>query len=271
MTHARRGWTFALVAIALALAATTAAAQRRDRGFDPSRYLADESGYYVPPDWRGNVPYDGRVTFARIKYRGFFRSGQEGPGWAHDYPRAESHLMRIMRELTSVRPFVQSGDRVGGIILSLDDPQLFRYPIAYLSEPGGWEMNAVEVAALRKYLLRGGFLIFDDFQGNDIYQLAAQMKRALPDLRPIDIPRTHALFEAFFKIDFAALDQQYGGVRYYGYFEDNDPTKRMLAFVPYNADIGEMWQFSDQGFFPVASSNEAYKMGVNLFIYALTH
>lgn len=270
MNPARALRVAVLAAAAIAVVASTASAQRR-RGFDPGRYLGDENGYYVPPEWRGNVPYDGRVTFARIKYRGFFRAGQEGPGWAHDYPRAESHLMRIMRELTSVRPFVQSGDRIGGIILGLDDPELFRYPIAYLSEPGGWEMNAVEVAALRKYLLRGGFLIFDDFQGDDIYQLAAQMKRALPELNPIDIPRTHPLFEAFFKIDFAALDQQYGGVRYYGYFEDNDPKKRLLAFVPFNADIGEMWQFSDQGFFPVASSNEAYKMGVNLFIYALTH
>src|SRR5262245_45756661 len=72
------------------------------------RMLGDPNDYYVPPDFRGNNKYDGRFTFARIKYRGYAHFTYEGPGWSHDYPRAESHFMRIMREITTMRPFIES-------------------------------------------------------------------------------------------------------------------------------------------------------------------
>jgi hypothetical protein len=57
---------------------------------------------------------------------------------------------------------------------------------------------------------------------------------------------------------------------FYGFFEDNDPKKRLLAIANYNNDLSEMWEFSDEGLFPVDMSNEAYKLGVNYVIYALT-
>jgi hypothetical protein len=58
---------------------------------------------------------------------------------------------------------------------------------------------------------------------------------------------------------------------YYGVFEDNDPTKRMMALVNHNADIAEYWEYSDRGLFPVDLTNDAYKLGVNYFVYGLTH
>jgi hypothetical protein len=54
-------------------------------------------------------------------------------------------------------------------------------------------------------------------------------------------------------------------------FEDNDPDKRMLALVNYNADLAEYWEWSGQGFFPVDPTTDAYKLGVNYIIYGLTH
>ena len=58
---------------------------------------------------------------------------------------------------------------------------------------------------------------------------------------------------------------------YYGLFEDNDPTQRMLAIINYNNDIAEYWEWSDTGFLPIDFTNEAYKLGVNYIVYALTH
>jgi len=127
------------------------------------RYFGDPNEYYVPPAFHGNAPYDGRFTFARIKYRGYAHFTDEGPGWSHDYPRSDVHLMKIMREVTALRPFVQRGEIVGGNIFALDDPELMKYPVAYFSEPGGWQPNDKEVAGFRNYLLKGGFVIFDDF------------------------------------------------------------------------------------------------------------
>ena len=241
-------------------------------------YGGDPNEYFSPPDWRGNIPYDGRVTFARIKYRGYSHwNGREGPGWSHDYPRAEEHFMRIIREITTIRPFVESPQAIGSNIFALDDPELTKYPIAYLSEPGGWFPDDKEILGLRNYMLKGGFVIVDDFDagdGTDLAHFIQVMQRILPAARIVDIPESHPIFDSFFKVDLRLMEGgegNYGGrARYLGIYQDNDPKKRLMMIVNLNLDIGEHWQWSDRGFSPVPS-NEAYKLGVNYLIYALTH
>lgn len=274
----RAGRTLALLSLAvLAMFAVvgTAYAQRgRGRGrADMSALLGDPNGFYTPPDFRGNVPYDGRFTFARIKYRGYYNFGREGPGWSHDYPRAESHLMRIVRDITTMRPFVQDGLRVGGVIVALDSPELFKYPVSYLSEPGGWFPNESEISGFRNYLLKGGFIIVDDFGGlSEWANFTQQVKRALPRAQLVQLTGKEPIFDAFFKVDLTVIGQTYRGTpAYFGIYQDNDPRKRLILIANFNSDVGEYWQFSDQGFVPVPLSNEAYKLGVNYLVYALTH
>jgi len=279
MTGMRGAWGVgrrALVAaLLLGVAATSGEPQRRNRFFDPG--LADASGYYVPPDFHGNHPYDGRFTWARIKYKGYFAFGPEGPGWAHDYPRSDSHIMAIMREVTSLHPFLGDGALPGGNIFSTDDPELAKYPVAYFSEPGGWNPDEKEVAGFSHYLQRGGFVIFDDFGTPDQwYNVVQQFQRVLPKAKILPLAPDHPIFDSFFKIDVQNIPWSrtaaYRGIpQYFAIFEDNDPKKRPYAIFNYNLDIGESWEFSDEGFEPVASSNEAYKLGVNYLIYALTH
>ncbi len=59
--------------------------------------------------------------------------------------------------------------------------------------------------------------------------------------------------------------------QYFGVFEDNDPLGRPLMVVNYNNDIGDYWEWSDSGWVPIEISNEAYKIGVNYIVYAMTH
>ena len=59
--------------------------------------------------------------------------------------------------------------------------------------------------------------------------------------------------------------------QFLGIYEDNDPTKRMMALANHNSDIAEYWEWSGQGLFPFDDTNEAYKLGVNYIIYGLTH
>ena len=263
----------------LLLLAHAPALAQREFGGRGRRFFGDANEYYVPPDWQKNVPYDGRFTFARIKYRGYDKfNGREGPGWSHDYPRAESHFMRIIREITAIRPFVEAEGTPGGNIIALDDPELFKYPVAYFSEPGGWYPNDNEMQGLTNYLRKGGFVIFDDFDGDgmmgDYQRFVETMQRVLPEARIMDVPETHPIFDSFFKVDLRLMDRgggyNYGRARYLGIFKDNDPRKRIMAIINLNQDIGEYWQWSDRGFSPVPS-NEAYKLGVNYIIYALTH
>ena len=261
---------FALVL--LLLCPVAADAQRRG-GFGRMReMLGNENEYYRHPDDRGNVKYDGRFTFARIKYRGYGGFTDQGPGWSHDYPRAEAHLMRIMRTIPSLRPFVESPAAIGGNIFALDDPELMKYPVAYFSEPGHWNPTEQEVAGFRNYLSKGGFVIFDDFQGPGQWMnFLQQMRKVLPNARVVPVEPTHPIFDSFFKINLDLIGGQYNGAPvYYGIYQDNDPAKRLIAIVNFENDVGEMWEYSTDRFSAVPS-NEAYKLGVNYLIYALTH
>jgi hypothetical protein len=257
--------------VLLVACAHTALAQRRGE-FGGRNAWGDPNGYFVPYAYAGNTPYDGRFTFARIKYRG----GGRGAGWAHDYPRAESHFMHIIKSITAMRPFVEAGPILGGNILALDDPDLMKYPVAYLSEPGGWFPNEKEMLGLRTYLQKGGFVIIDDFDGGgmqrDWNHFVDVMRGVLPNHSVMEIARTHPIFDSFFRIDFEKLVSYGTGATpgYYAIFANNDPRGRVMMIINFNQDIGDYWEWSDRGF-NLAPSNEAYKLGVNYLIYALTH
>ena len=185
--------------------------QRRNGGNGFSQYFGSSDEFYIPPEWRTNPVYDGRVTFVRLKYRGFEHwSGGErgGAGWAHDYPLAETHFGKIMTAISTMRPFVQAPPVFGSTILAVDDPMLMRYPVAWMSEPGGWHMTPSEVAGFRKYVSRGGFVIFDDMNcctgpGVDLANLVVEWKKAFPNAKLLDLPMTHPIFDSFFKVDFS--------------------------------------------------------------------
>lgn len=252
-----------LLALAAAplLAADPADAQdfRRRGGRAP---MSEEAGVF---------PYDGRLTFARIRFE--LRSPWDGwaggqPAWAHDYPRAERNFMTILSEITTADAF-----RGGSRIVGLGDPELFHYPVAYMSEPGHWAMSDDEAAAFRAYLLKGGFVIFDDFSGRDWINFEQMMRRILPEAEMVPMTVDHPVFHAFFEIETLELRHpNYRGytAEFYGVFEENDPTKRLMAIVNYNTDIGDYFEYSDTGFLPVDLSNDAYKLGVNYWVYALT-
>ena len=221
-----------------------------------------------------NAPYDGRWTFARIRFEmaGFGGFGGRGePPWMHDYPASDQHLAKIVGELTAIPVRPESHN-----VYTLDDPELFKFPFAYLCEPGFWVPTEPEAAGLRAYLQKGGFVMFDDFLGRDFVILEDVMARAMPELRFQDVPLEHPVWDSFFKIGepprWHPL-QQFAREpsRYLGLFEDNDPRKRLLVIANYNNDIGEYWEFSDTGLIPIDLSNEAYKLGVNYVIYAMTH
>lgn len=216
-----------------------------------------------------NVSYDGRFTFVRIRYSPLSEFGfRRLPEWAHDYPRAEFNFTKILGELSNIRTRLD-----GSVVLTLDDPELFKFPVAYLCEPGYWRPDEAEVLGLRDYLRKGGFLILDDFDGRDWINMEAQMRRVLPEARLLRIPLDHPVFDTFYHItDFSGYlhPYSYAQSEFWGVFEENDPAGRLMVAINYRADIAEYWEFSDTGFFPIDLSNESFKLGVNYMIYALT-
>jgi hypothetical protein len=256
----------ALVALIVCLAGAVTFAQR-------GRNRRSSLGVEV----QGNTPYDGRFVFVRLKYNaGFGRWGNHlgdgGIPWSHDYPTGEVHFSKILEELTLLNIRTD-----GSNILALDDPELFNYPVAYMAEPGFWGVTPSEATAFRSYLLKGGFVIFDDFRGEHWDNLQYQMKTVLPELNWIELDGTAKVFHSFFEIphpEQLPAPAIYGGryvPSYWGLFEHNDPSKRLMAVANVDNDISEYWEFSNEGVYPVDLSNEAYKVGVNYVIYGLTH
>ncbi len=223
------------------------------------------------------MPYDGRFTFVRLRFTplwtGYGRGGGYFGGvnyqWDHDYPRADRNFMKIVDELTGVE-----ANTDGHNILSVGDPEIFKYPLAFIIEPGWMTLSADEAENLRAYLMKGGFLVFDDFANERQFSnFADQLRLILPAAKLVELGPEHPIFHAFFDIDSLDFYHPYQGVpaSFLGVYEDNDPEKRLLLIANYNNDVMESWEFSDTGFIPIEISNVAYQLGVNYVTYAMTH
>jgi hypothetical protein len=275
----------ALIGLALAVMTTGAVIGVADS--TPPQFPGGQGGrrFQQGPmlEVQGNTPYDGRFVFIRLRYStGFGGRSRGGPPWSHDYPRGEVHFTKILKEITYVQPRLD-----GSNILSLDDPELFNFPIAYMAEPGFWSLSDKETESFRAYLKKGGFVIFDDFRESEYgigdvghwTNLQDQMRRVLPEARWIEIDKgSEPVWHSFFEIPnpmSLAPHPTYSGRNlhpsYWGIFEDNDPSKRLIVVANVDGDISEYWEFSDTGFAPVDLNNEAYKYGINYVIYGMTH
>ncbi len=264
---ARRRLAGALVVLGVFVALVAGALAQRRFGF-PRDLPA------VEPDVH-NLPYDGRFTFTRLRYKtapgGYYYRGL--PAWAHGYPTADLNLSKILAAVTTADPHVD-----GSVVFAVDDPELFKFPVAYMTEAGFWELSDADAVKLRAYLTKGGFIIFDDFRddfrGNGWATFEANMQRVLPGARFEDLSPSHPIFHCFFDIDsFDILPQYYDRGRpiLRGLFQDNDPSKRLMAIINFNTDVSNYWEFADTGYTPISESNEAYQLGVNYVVYGLTH
>jgi hypothetical protein len=250
----RRRRRLAWLTLALLVAAPLVASAQRGRfGFGSRARQA-------------NVAYDGSFTFLRAEYA---RYG----GWAADYPTMETNLNTILREITELRPHHE-----GTNVYSFDDHELFRHPIAYLSEPGYWFPDDREVLGLRTYLQKGGFLIADDFHfPNEWAVFENAIRRVLPNARIDRLELSHPIFDTFFHIQ--SLRVPYPGRlgeqglmgEFYGIHEQNDPSRPLQVIINYNIDLGDYVEWSAQDLYNPQSTNEAYKFIINYIMYGLTH
>jgi len=240
------------VVLALATAALPVVAGQLRRSFVPAAEA---------------VEYDSRFAFTRIRYG--TRVG-DNFGWEHDYPAADRNFAAILDYMTHMRVHLD-----GSNIFDLDDPRIFQNPVIYMSEPGGWTTDEAEATNLRKYLLKGGFIIFDDFDGDAEWRnLVTQMRTVLPDHHWIRLDVSHPIFQSFFSLQ--TLDVPHPMLRgvqpqFFGLFDDNLETGRMMAIANWNNDVGDYWEWSAEGLYGDAPTADAYRLGVDYLVYAMTH
>jgi hypothetical protein len=216
------------------------------------------------------VPYDGRFTFTRIRYSsGRSSRGFRGSAWNHDYPMADLNMQTMLNEFTAVR--ATTADE-GSNVYELEDDEIFLNPILYVSEPGTWGVTPEGAANLREHLLKGGFLIFDDFEEDQWYNMAEQMVEVLPEGQWFDIDETHPIFDSFFYVENIYVPHPLVRVtpNYRAIFEDNDPVKRIMVLANHNSDLAEYWEYAARGYFAVDPTNDAFRLGINYIVYGLT-
>jgi hypothetical protein len=262
----------------LLLAAAAVAQYRRGRR-DYNPETVDRGGV---PEWKNDEKFKHDVfTFVRVRYASFGRRGgwYGGGKWATDYPDSDLNFSFRLQQLTALEC------DPNGKILELTDPAIFDYPWLYLIEPGDMYLEDSEVLALRKYLLNGGFLMVDDFWGEDEWATFYEnIKRVFPDREPIELPLEHEIFHIVYdlkkKPQIPSIHGWYRGItaerwdaqepHYRGIFDDKG---RMMAIICHNTDVGDGWEREgvDQGYFKEFSEKWCYPLGINIVVYAMTH
>ncbi|MCP5143723.1 MAG: DUF4159 domain-containing protein [Gammaproteobacteria bacterium] len=196
--------------------------------------------------------------------------------WRTDWPEAEQHLIQGIRRLT----LVETAD--DGQIVQLFDDALFDFPMLYAVEVGRMELSQAEADRLREYLLRGGFLMVDDFHGSLQWRnFDLQMRRVFPDREIVEIDEAdevmHVMFDlnkkmqiaGIFALQFGVTFEQDGVTPHWRGIYDDDG--RLMVAINFNMDLGDAWEHADWPEYPEPMTAMAYRFGVNYLIYAMTH
>lgn len=226
----------------------------------------------------GGTPFkpDAEFRFVRLAYSSVgARSGSRG-GWLTDWPDAEQHLIKGVRRLTRIDTAEE------GQSMSIMDENLFDYPWLYAVEVGSWMLSDDEVERLRDYLLRGGFLVVDDFHGSLQWAGFVQsMHRVFPDRAIVEIPLEDAVFHLAYDLEehiqIPGIQSLYTGLKYEGdgytphWRGIYDDEGRLMVVINFNMDLGDAWEHADVPEYALQYTTRAYKYAINYILYAMTH
>jgi Domain of unknown function (DUF4159) len=237
---------------------------------------AEYRDFPLPPDYQTPAEW----TRARLRWRpvpvvhGYRASPLQ---WTVDYPRSDRHLLQGMRRLTRLdtRSVEQVVDADG-------DDDIYNWPSLYAVEPGHWDLSNDQAAQLREFFRRGGFLMVDDFHGQEEWEnFVAGMEKIFPDRKIVDLDNKEPIFHVIYDLDdkyqvpgmqyiYSRSKSEYGGfdAHWRGIYDDNG---RVMVAICHNMDLGDAWENSDDPRYPEKYAALAYRIAVNYWIYDLTH
>jgi hypothetical protein len=243
--------------------------------------LLASSILFIPKSFSDAPPKDSEFIYARVRYHMTADAWRvrELP-WHHDYPYGDEMFPKVLSEITNIKTGPSSYQ-----IVDIDSPDLFKYPFAYLCEPGFIELNAKDVINLREYLDRGGFLLVDDFRTSassrykgggpedDIANFQAQMKKVYPDRNFVRLNLSDPIFNTFYKIDSLNMIAPYifPGQEPVEFLGLRDPHGNLQMILNNNNDISEFWEWLDEGQASMHDAATSFHFGINDVLYAMTH
>jgi hypothetical protein len=232
--------------------------------------------------------------FLRLEYtdlpeyhRRWGYSSRDGSGtgwWLVDWPAADNHFTKGVQRLTRI----DTGDPRH---VRLTDDRLFDYPWIYATQAGWWDLTDAETFRLREYLLRGGYLVVDDFWGPGPEQweiFRSTMNRVLPNHAITDLAETDSVMHVLYDIgpkdltfipgsrhlrrgaggDVQVVQPPGTAPAWRAMYDDRN---RMVVAINFNTDVGDAWEFADVPYYPEAMTALAYRYGINYVVYAMTH
>ena len=239
-----------------------------------TRLVYDSNGFrgrrgtMAPPSTQFRCPEFGGGNFFPV----------QGWGWATDYPGGDCKFMGGVHRLTGINVHPNPN------VIEIQNEDIFKFPFVYAVEVGQMFLSDEDAAQLREYLLRGGFMHVDDFWGPDeARNFEEQIGKAFPDLKIEELPLSHPVFHTFFDIgEVMQIPNRGNGCSGGPTHEDDrdkepgvygitDESGRLMVLITYNSDLGDAWEYMDYPCYPAKFSGQAYRMGVNFMIYAMTH
>lgn len=235
----------------------------------------EEGPLPLPPDAHEKTEFQ----FARLRYPSF-RGGSSWwsmrGNWTVDYPKADRQFVQGVRRLSRIH--TSSVETV----VDLESDEIFKYPWVYVVEPGHWDLPDHQAQKLREYLLRGGFLMADDFHGSFEWEIfTASMMRVFPDRPIVELENKDAIFHVLYDLDerfqvpgiimfYTGQTFEYDGVepRWRAIYDDKG---RIMVAICHNMDLGDAWEWADHPRYPERYASLAYRVGINYIIYAMTH
>jgi hypothetical protein len=246
------------------------------------------NSFPTPPDFQERTEFVfARLMYPDISFGGGGRRRRGGYGgwdwryggtaWTIDYPRCDRHFVVAMRRLSRIHTrSVESA-------INVEEGDHYDWPFLYAVEVGRWDLNEVQVKGLREYLLRGGFLMVDDFHGGYEWEVFVNsMKRVFPDRPIVDLDNGDQIFHAIYdlgdRIQVPGAYYSQAGItyeradgfpeRWRGIYDDKG---RLMVAICFNMDLGDAWEHADDPWYPQKFSAMAIRIGVNYVTYAMTH
>ncbi len=271
-----RRFALAAVAVSWVAAFPTGHAQMPFREYLP--FEGYDAATSLPPDYE--VP--GELVVGRLMYPGGGWGNwlHGGTTWAVDYPKGDRTLAELLRRFT--RADVRSVEQP----VNLDDgDDVYHWPFLIVGLAGNWQLTEAQVAKLREYLLRGGFLFSDSFFGSyDWIGFERGLKRVFPDRPIIEIPPDHPVLNIVYDVSeltetqiphMGSLLRGGGGWLSDGYRSNwrgvEDDDGRLMVLIAHNNDVSDSWQWADDPRYPADKANLGLRIGVNIAVYMMTH
>jgi hypothetical protein len=219
-------------------------------------------------------------SWSRLAYKSSYGGGGYGRGWGQpwtrDYPKADRQFLIALKRLTRVQ------GRMTEQVVNLDSDEIYNFPWVYAVQAQAWTFTPEQAKRLREYLLKGGFLMVDDFHGSEDWEaFMTGMRMVFPDKPVEDLTNKDEIFHVLYDLDdrFQVPGEQY--IRSGRTYEKDgfvpkwrairDDKGRIMVAICFNMHLGDAWEWADDPEYPETFASMAFREGLNYVVYGMTH